>query len=99
MATYDELLQASENEVLLRKIRVAIVIAAETIRNELSSVPQNAKRLVWAKKAFTDPQAILEPLTWAVLAQNKNATFLQIIGATDSVVQSAVDAAVNVLLD
>jgi hypothetical protein len=38
-------------------------------------------------------------MIWAVLAQNKSATYLQIINAFDSTVQTAVDAAVNAFLD
>jgi hypothetical protein len=99
MATYDELLEASNNEVLNRKIRVAVIIAAETIRTESIAVPSHAERLVWAKKAFNQPDAVAKAMVWAVLAQNKAATFSQIINANDATVQTAVDAAVNVFLD
>lgn len=99
MATYDELLFASENEALNKKIRVAVIIAAETIRTESPATPDHVKRVAWAKQAFTIPDTVAEAILWAVLAQNKNATYLQIVNALDSTVQTAVDAAVNVFLD
>lgn len=96
MATYAELLTASENDALRQKIRVAVVVAAETIRTELSSVPNNANRLKWAKSVFEGPDAVAQRMIWAVLAQNRAATLAQITGASDTDVQTAVDAAVNV---
>ena len=99
MATYDELLLASENEALNKKIRFAVIVAAETIRTELVSVPNHTQRLVWAKNTFKNPDVAASAMIWAVLAQNKSATYLQIINAFDSTVQTAVDAAVNAFLD
>lgn len=96
MATYAELLTASENDALLRKIRVACIVAAEKVRTEAVDVPNHANRLVWAKAVFQDPTAEATRMTWAVLAQNRAFTLAQITGADDATVQSAVDAAVNV---
>jgi hypothetical protein len=96
MATYDELLQASEHEGLKRKMRVAVVVAAETIRNELGTVPNHAARLVWAKQCFQNPDAAARDMMWPVLAQNKAATLAAITGADDAAVQTAVNAAVDV---
>jgi hypothetical protein len=96
MATYAELLTASSNEVLINKIRVAVVIAAETVRTEAGTTPKHAERLVWAKQVFANPDAEARRMIWAVLAQNKAVTLAAIIGATDAAVQTAVDAAVDV---
>ena len=96
MATYDELLTASENAALLKKIRVACVVAAETIRMEAGDVANHANRLVWAKQAFIAPEETAKRMLWAVLAQNKSVSLSQITGASDTTVQAAVDAAVNV---
>lgn len=96
MATYAELITASTNATLRDKIRVACVVAAETIRTELSSVPNHANRLLWAKRVFQRPEDAFEDMLWAVLAQNRSFTLAQITGATDASVQSAVDAAVDV---
>jgi len=96
MATYAELLTASENDALRQKIRVAVVIAAEAVRTESTGVANHANRLIWAKSTFSDPDGAAKRILWAVLAQNKSATLAAIIGATDAAVQTAVDAAVDV---
>jgi hypothetical protein len=96
VATYAELLTASENAVLFGKVRVAVVIASEKVRTEAPATPNHDLRLKWAKEAFTDPVANTQRMLWAVLAQNQGATLAQITGASDATVQTAVDAAVDV---
>jgi hypothetical protein len=96
MATYAELITASNNATLRDKIKVACVVAAETIRTEAGSVTNHAARLVWAKRVFQRPDDAFEDMLWAVLAQNKSSTLAQITGASDANVQTAVDAAVDV---
>lgn len=96
MATYAELLSASESPVLISKIRVACVIAAEAVRSESDATANNANRLIWAKSVFQNPTTEASRMLWAVLAQNKAATLAQIVGASDAAVQTAVDSAVNV---
>lgn len=96
MATYAELLTASENSTLNQKIRVACIIAAEAIRTESGATTNHANRLVWAKAVFANPNAEAQRMLWAVLAQNKDATLAAITGATDAAVQTAVNAAVDV---
>jgi hypothetical protein len=96
MATYAEILTASENPAITSKIRVACIVAAETIRTEAASVANHANRLLWAKAVFNNPQAEANRMIWAVLAQNRAATLAVIIAASDATVQAAVDAAVDV---
>lgn len=96
MATYAELLTASENATLNAKMRVAVIIAAEKVRTENGATANHANRLVWAAKVFADPVTEARRMLWAVLAQNASLTLAQITGATDSGVQTAVDAAVDV---
>lgn len=96
MATYAELLTASENATLRNKMRVAVVIAAEKVRVENGATANHANRLIWAKSVFAEPDVAARAMMWAVLAQNAAATLAQITGATDATVQTAVDAAVDV---
>lgn len=96
MATYAELLTASENATLRNKMRVAVVIAAEKVRTESGATANHANRLAWAKAVFADPDGAARSMMWPVLAQNAAATLAQITGATDATVQTAVDAAVDV---
>lgn len=96
MATYTELFGLNNNSDLRNKITVACIVAAETIRTELVTVPNHANRLSWASVVFANPAREAERLTWAVLAQNKTATVAQITAASDATIQTAVDAAVDV---
>lgn len=96
MATYAELLTASENPTLNGKIRVACIIAAEAVRVESGATANHANRLIWAKAVFANPLQESQRMLWAVLAANQGATLAQITGASDSTVQTAVNAAIDV---
>jgi hypothetical protein len=96
MATYAELLSASNDPTLRQKVRIAVLIAAETVRNESTGVANHTPRLAWAKKAFNDPESVTPPMLGAVLAQNKAVAIATILASSDAQVQTAVDAAVDV---
>lgn len=95
MATYAELRTASELPALLIQVQVACIVAANTISLEVDTTPLHSQRLKWASLAYGDPVATARKMIWAVLAANKSSTPAQIAGATDAVVQTAVDANVN----
>lgn len=95
MASYDELLIASEDPGLNKKVRVACIIAADTVRTEATSVTNHSNRLIWAKAVFQAPDAEAKRMLWSVLAKNKAFTLAQIIAATDGTVQTAVDSSVD----
>lgn len=100
MATYDELLIINSGPIgdaLRRKIRVAVVVAADVVRAEADATPNHASRLVWARQAMTNPDAEAVRATWAVLAQNRAFTAAQITGADDATVQTAVNACIDLL--
>ena len=56
MATYSELFDLRSDSDLRNKIAVAVIIAAETIRNESGATTNNANRLIWAKEASGRPR-------------------------------------------
>lgn len=99
MATYAELLTASENATLRKLVKVGCFIAAETVRTELVSVTNHVNRLKWAKNVYVNVDYYAERMLWTVLAQNSGATLAQILAATDAQVQTAVNAAVDVFAD
>jgi hypothetical protein len=99
MATYAELIQAPQNVALQQRVFVATVVAAEAVRTESGATPNHANRLKWAKAVFTSPHTEADRMLWAVLAANKDATIAQITGASDTTVQTAVNAAVDVMAD
>jgi len=93
MATYTELYILAGDNVLLDKITMAITIKADAILNDGAAT---APQIAWAKTAFNDPQKQAKAFQYAVLAANKGATVTTITNATDSVIQTNVDAAVAV---
>ena len=95
MATYTELVTASNNSALVTRIQVACAVAADKIRLEADTTPNHANRVLWARNAFADPGAASKGILWSVLAQNRSATLAQIVAADDAAVQTAVDAAVD----
>jgi len=99
MATYSELHGLFGKSNLRYQIEVACLIAAETIRNELDTVPNHDNRLIWAKRAFTSPRAVASEMLMALLAANKDVTVANIIGASDEQIQTKVDAAVDIFAD
>lgn len=100
MATYAELLTiatTATGAALKDRIKVATVVACDKIRLESDTTNNHATRLRWAVQALQNPGAAAEQLTWAVLAQNRAFTAAQITGADDATVQTAVDAAINLV--
>ena len=98
MATFAELVTASANTGLVEKIKIATLVAADNIRLEGAGVAHHQARVKWAAKVFTDPATEADRMVWPVLIQNRAATLAQITGANDAAVQTAVDAAVAVVI-
>ena len=98
MATYDELRKAAEEPSLLIKVKVACIVAANKVAVEPVGADPNlhTQRLKWASAAFTNPDSTATKMINSVLAKNATATYAQIIGASDAVVQQNVDDSVNV---
>jgi len=96
MATYDEVATFYSQSIHENKIRVAIADVALRISIELDTVPNHAARLQWAAKAFSDPGGESNRFLIGVLTANRTATPTQIENATDTVIQSNVDALVDI---
>ena len=99
MATYMELSVLFNHSDLQDKVRVACIVAAETIRAEDAGTANHANRLKWARRAFSSPGSVRDDMLMALLAANKDQTVAQITSATDVLIQSKVDAAVDVFAD
>jgi len=87
---------AAGSTSLLDKITAAVMKSAETIRTELASVTNHANRMIWAKQAFQNPTGKANEMWVAVLAANAGSTQSAVLGASDSAIQTNVDAAVDV---
>jgi len=97
MATYAELLTAAEDDNLTKKARVAVIIAADVVRAESAGTANHAARLAWASRALQDPVTEGRRALWCALAQNSTLTLAQLTGASDAAVQTAVNAAIDLL--
>ena len=95
MATYTELFDLADNNILLDRVSVAITIAADTVLNEIESTPNHANRVVWAKGAFSNPKAQAKAFLAAVLAANNGADVATIQAVTDTQIQNNVNAAID----
>ena len=99
MATYAELRQLFGHNELKNKVEVACIVAAETIRAEDPGTTNHTNRVIWAKAAFNNPSAVGAQMLMALLAANKDTATVAITGASDSAIQTKVDAAVDVFAD
>jgi len=96
MASYIELRRLFSDDVLMNRIEVACIVAAEMIRNEGSEVVNHANRLLWARTAFTNPGTIRNGMLKALLAANKDQDMEVIQGVLDPTLQVLVNAAVDI---
>jgi hypothetical protein len=97
MATYTELHALrgdASSATLLQKIAVAICIKA----NALAKATPTAAQRDWAKAALANPEVYVGIVLNYILADYNTATAVAITGATDTQVQTAVNAAVDTLL-
>lgn len=99
MATLTELSSLLNDGPLTDKTKAACLVAAQAIITENSGTTNHANRLKWAKKVFQDPVSQGTLMLRAVLAANSTATLTQINSASDSTIQTAVNAAVDVVAD
>lgn len=96
MATYAELFDLLNDAALRNKVAVAVMIAADTVRQEDPGTTNHANRLLWAKDALTNPKTMAQRMYPALLAVNNTLTVAQIQGATDAGIQSTVNNAIDI---
>lgn len=95
MATYSELVnhRSTSNFTDLRnKVAVAVAVKAAAIVNAATpTAPEQA----WAKEALANPQTKADVIINFLIADNADNTLSQINGASDAVIQTKVDTAVD----
>lgn len=99
MATLSELFGLVNDPVLTQKTEAACLVAAGAIMAEAGATANHANRLKWAKSVSSDPVTQGTRMLRLLLATNNAATLAQITGAADATIQTAVNAAVDVLAD
>jgi len=95
VATYEELYGLKNNSDLNNKVEVAISKSAYDISNEDPATDNHANRLIWAKEALGNPESKRQEMLWALLAANSSADIGVILGAADTVIQSAISDVIN----
>lgn len=97
MALYSELLGvASNNDALFIQVRVACVIAANTVALEAPGTTNHINRLLWAKKVYEDPLTMARAMLWSVVAANAASPLSAFTNVPDATVQTNVNAAIDV---
>ena len=94
MATYIEITALINDSTLRQKIAVACIVAAENIRTEDAGTANHTNRLAWARRVYNSPTGVADEMIPSVIVQNRALTAAQITAATDTGIQTAVDAAV-----
>ena len=94
MATLKELRDLFNDSDLLEKVEAALIISAQSL---LGGTP-TAADTAWAAHAFANTNTEAKKALMAVLASNSTATPAQILGATDSTIQSNVDSVSSTLV-
>lgn len=99
MASLEEQVQSAENAVLRIKVRAAISVVADVIRAEAANTPNHSNRLKFSKRLNEGRERYVDPFLHAVIAQSRALSFSQIGGLSDTDVQTAVSAAVDIFAD
>ena len=89
MATYQEIRSRFSDDDLRHRVETAVVIAAEA---ELVASPGSVNGRSWGLKALQDTAGWGRKAFILVLAANKDASVAAISGASDTAIQSAVNA-------
>lgn len=95
MATYLELRGLFNNDVLLNKVSIALLVAVGAL---IAGTPTTADK-AYAAAVYDNPQGEARKALMSVLAANKDATLSSIKSASDSAIQTNVDAVVSILVD
>lgn len=95
MATYTELFDLRSDSNLRNRVAVAACVKAQSL---LALASPTAKQVQWAVAAIADPIGHADDLLNYVLAANRAATVAQIQAATDTALQTQVDAAADKIL-
>ncbi len=104
MATYSEIRNLINDSDLRNKSAVAVIIAAQGVMDDVANFPTatadtvlQQDRLAWAARAFNAPEAEARKVLMSMLAANNAASISAITGATDALIQTNVNAAVDLL--
>lgn len=92
MATYIELYDLATDPDLLKKISMAVAIKAEIMSHDPALTQQQKD---WVRDSLTSPMSFAKKLMFPLLAQNKSQDVATIQGASEAIIQTLVDNAVD----
>lgn len=95
MATYLELEALRNDETLIPKVSMAAVIKAQSL---IDAASPTAGQVEWANETLRNPRDRARVLVRYVIAANKGLDVAAIKAASDSAIQTNVDAAVDKLI-
>ncbi len=95
MASYIDLFDLRSNSVLINRIAVAVTIKAQTY---IDGATPTTDELVWASRVLVAPRPEAQKLLHYLVAVDNTATIAQITGASDSAIQTRVDAGADALV-
>lgn len=95
MPSHEELFGLRNNSPLRNRVTSAVIIAAEVVKNEPKDTPNHSNRLEWASAAFSSYIRETDRMFMAVLAVNKDATVVEILGLTDAAIDASVAGHIN----
>ena len=97
MATYTEIRGLYNEDDFRNKVEVAVVIAAHNLINPPATPSANER--AWAADVFANPRSEGDKALLSVLAENNGLDVSVILAASDSAIQTNVDAIVPALVD
>lgn len=95
MALYTEIRDLFSNDEFKNRVTTACVVSAYALIIGTPTANDNK----FADSVFSNPDAMGRKVTMAVLAANNTATTAQILGATDSTIQTQVDLVIPSMVD
>lgn len=101
MATYQQFFNAFEGNHLYHEVRTAILIASHKVMVEATATSGHAQRMAWAREASMNPDHYVSACYGLLLAaehlDNPTQTQSDLRTVTDAVIQTRIDAMVNLL--
>ncbi len=95
MASYLELWELRADAGLRYRTTVAVVVKAQSL---IDSVTPTAAEIAWADNALANATSTAQQILNYVLAVNKDSTVGNILGSSDTAIQTNVDTAVIALI-
>ncbi len=102
MATYIEIRNLINDSTLRNKAAAGVIIAAQGVMDDPVNFPTTTAdvviqqdRLAWAVRVFNGPEEEAGKVLMSVLAANNTASQAAIIGASDVLLQTNINAAVD----